>query len=489
MDNDLVPPPAVMRVWIVVLVVTSFLNAGYAARNAEVSRIEFLNEPPPVRVKIPDTPGCVFGDRFYELEQTWHPELLQSGVLYCVLCQCLPNIDKGVLNSKGHVTCRDIKSECPEVTCDNPVLLPEQCCKTCPGQGQQPPWAENASIATYEDMANVNTKRIRQDFIAVLTGFSATRPVATSGVGVAYFSLYQSTLVYSLHLEGIRKPRSLQIIDTHGTVFHSRKLDGRKRQQIVCGSVSWPDVYTGFLKRRRLFIQIDTRSNRDGEIRGEIQPKESLSSDTFASLLTPSEKNGRGGVVLVRLGDNPNTLVFTALIAGIQPADQENRRPTLTFKVGNKKKTFHKNVIHPDTTMYNITMVTWPWNNVKKRIEKFLVAEKLTVHVTLPNDGELVGKLTVRNTCNGFWSIMKSTRRSVHTIGASGMVLIQYQKKGVIRYKALRGEYTVDFAVFRGTAPLFVDNRLLCAPEMDIRNFDLNLNPNAENLIQLFRAV
>jgi len=38
---------------------------------------------------------------------------------------------------------------------------------------------------------------------------------------------------------------------------------------------------------------------------------------------------------------------------------------------------------------------------VKKRIEKFLVAEKLTVHVTLPNDGELVGKLTVRNTCNG----------------------------------------------------------------------------------------
>lgn len=31
------------------------------------------------------------------------------------------------------VRCRNIKNECPEPSCDTPVLLPGRCCKTCPG--------------------------------------------------------------------------------------------------------------------------------------------------------------------------------------------------------------------------------------------------------------------------------------------------------------------------------------------------------------------
>lgn len=36
----------------------------------------------------------------------------------------------------GRVQCRNIKSECPPVTCDEPILLPGKCCKTCPNEAQ-----------------------------------------------------------------------------------------------------------------------------------------------------------------------------------------------------------------------------------------------------------------------------------------------------------------------------------------------------------------
>lgn len=33
----------------------------------------------------------------------------------------------------ARVQCRNIKDECPKVTCDEPVQLPGRCCKLCPG--------------------------------------------------------------------------------------------------------------------------------------------------------------------------------------------------------------------------------------------------------------------------------------------------------------------------------------------------------------------
>lgn len=32
----------------------------------------------------------------------------------------------------GKVNCKNIKQDCPELDCDDPVLLPGHCCKTCP---------------------------------------------------------------------------------------------------------------------------------------------------------------------------------------------------------------------------------------------------------------------------------------------------------------------------------------------------------------------
>jgi len=81
---------------------------------------------------------CRFGDQRYELEQTWHPDLGPPfGVMYCVHCECVPIHKKRRII--GRVQCKNIKTQCPKVTCTDPVLLPGRCCKVCPGQEDQNP--------------------------------------------------------------------------------------------------------------------------------------------------------------------------------------------------------------------------------------------------------------------------------------------------------------------------------------------------------------
>lgn len=59
----------------------------------------------------------------------------------------------------ARVQCRNIKNECPLLTCDEPVLLPGRCCKSCPGdfsklhvqllfsqRGPSPPSGKNPSL-------------------------------------------------------------------------------------------------------------------------------------------------------------------------------------------------------------------------------------------------------------------------------------------------------------------------------------------------------
>ena len=81
---------------------------------------------------------CRFGDQTYELEQTWHPDLGPPfGIMYCVHCECVPIHKKRRI--VGRVQCKNIKTQCPKVTCPDPILLPGRCCKVCPGHEDQNP--------------------------------------------------------------------------------------------------------------------------------------------------------------------------------------------------------------------------------------------------------------------------------------------------------------------------------------------------------------
>ncbi|KAF9801218.1 hypothetical protein SFRURICE_014236, partial [Spodoptera frugiperda] len=75
---------------------------------------------------------CLFGKQAMELGSKWFADLGPPfGVMYCIKCECVAVQKKRRVVAKVH--CRNIKNECPEPSCDTPVLLPGRCCKTCPG--------------------------------------------------------------------------------------------------------------------------------------------------------------------------------------------------------------------------------------------------------------------------------------------------------------------------------------------------------------------
>lgn len=77
--------------------------------------------------------SCIFGNQTYDVNEKWKPNLGSSvGTLYCVRCECVE------VNRKNHrtstrVKCKNIKHDCPKPICEDAVLLPGRCCKTCPG--------------------------------------------------------------------------------------------------------------------------------------------------------------------------------------------------------------------------------------------------------------------------------------------------------------------------------------------------------------------
>uniref|UniRef100_A0A673YAW5 Chordin n=1 Tax=Salmo trutta TaxID=8032 RepID=A0A673YAW5_SALTR len=107
----------------------AWLHSGLASRlKSPILPIQSEREP----LTSKGMSGCSFGGRFYSLEDTWHPDLGEPfGVMHCVKCYC--ETQRGRKGKVlGKVSCKNIKQDCPEPSCDDPVLLPGQCCKTCP---------------------------------------------------------------------------------------------------------------------------------------------------------------------------------------------------------------------------------------------------------------------------------------------------------------------------------------------------------------------
>ncbi|XP_061774101.1 chordin-like [Nerophis ophidion] len=102
----------------------------HAASRLKSHSLPIQSERDPVLSK--GLAGCSFGGRFYSLEDTWHPDLGEPfGVMHCVQCYCEPQKSR---RGKvfGKVNCKNIKQDCQDPDCDDPILLPGHCCKTCP---------------------------------------------------------------------------------------------------------------------------------------------------------------------------------------------------------------------------------------------------------------------------------------------------------------------------------------------------------------------
>lgn len=97
---------------------------------------------------------CRLGDKIHELGSTWYAGTgPSSSVNYCIKCECVPVsenqmdsmvwqvpdlfclFDQVIKRSRllAKVDCRDIKTECPKLDCDDAIQLPGKCCNVCQG--------------------------------------------------------------------------------------------------------------------------------------------------------------------------------------------------------------------------------------------------------------------------------------------------------------------------------------------------------------------
>uniref|UniRef100_A0AAZ3SAV5 Chordin n=1 Tax=Oncorhynchus tshawytscha TaxID=74940 RepID=A0AAZ3SAV5_ONCTS len=282
--------------------------------------------------------GCSFGGRFYSLEDTWHPDLGEPfGVMHCVKCYC--ETQRGRKGKVlGKVSCKNVKRDCPEPSCDAPVLLPGQCCKTCP-KGDvdrkqveamfdgfeyfQEKEKEDDLHKTYNDRSYLSSEDIspgesRTDFVAVLTGVTDSWLPSSSGVARARFSLTRTSLTFSITYQRIGRPSRVVFLDSDGnTAFEYKTPKGDS--DMICGVwKNLPQSHVRQLQAEQLRVTMTTATGRREVIEGKIIKHRALFAETFSSTLTSEEEHsGMGGIAMLTLSDTENNLHFVLILQGL----------------------------------------------------------------------------------------------------------------------------------------------------------------------------
>ncbi|XP_014367390.2 dorsal-ventral patterning protein Sog [Papilio machaon] len=251
---------------------------------------------------------CQFGKQAKELGSTWFADLGPPfGVMYCIKCECISVQKKRRVVAKVH--CRNIKNECPEPSCDTPVLLPGRCCKTCPGDVDSPDIVQEDSptvVITGGEEEELSMKH----FGALLTGRSPlcirrddmTGVAVAPGVATARFTFRRRHLFWSVLLGPsiVTQPRSLAFLDRGGRMLLEHPLKRspgihatyEEKTDKLCGV--WrrvPREYKRLLRDGSLYVALiwgDERNNSmDKALSGRINRYPALSTEMFTTLLEP----------------------------------------------------------------------------------------------------------------------------------------------------------------------------------------------------------
>uniref|UniRef100_A0A3Q3L9V9 Chordin n=1 Tax=Mastacembelus armatus TaxID=205130 RepID=A0A3Q3L9V9_9TELE len=296
----------------------AWLHTGAASRlKSPALPIQSEREPLPSK----GLSGCSFGGRFYSLEDTWHPDLGEPfGVMHCVQCHCEPQKNR---RGKvfGKVNCKNIKQDCPDPDCDEPILLPGHCCKTCP-KGNHPKSKEKEDDLhkSYNDRSYLSSEDMgpgesRTDFVTVLTGMTDSWLPSSGGVARARFSLTRTSLAFSITYQRMSRPGKIVFLDSDGnTAFEYRVPKGQS--DMICGV--WKNLAKPLMRQlqsEQMRIRMTTLTNRREEVEGKIIKHRALFAETFSSTLTSKEENsGMGGIAMLTLSDTENNLHFILIL-------------------------------------------------------------------------------------------------------------------------------------------------------------------------------
>ncbi|XP_008283008.1 chordin isoform X2 [Stegastes partitus] len=329
--------PRALRCLLCALSCAWWPHAGAASRlKAPALPIQSEREPVPSK----GLAGCSFGGRFYSLEDTWHPDLGEPfGVMHCVQCYCESQKSR---RGKvfGKVNCKNIKQDCPDPDCADPILLPGHCCKTCPkgsgdkkqtdsvldsfeyfhekGKEKEDDLHKSYNDRSYLSSDDVGPGESRTDFVAVLTGVTGSWLPSPSGVARVRFVLTKNSLAFSITYQRMGRPSKIVFLDSDGTnAFEYRVPKGQS--DMICGV--WKNMAKPLLRQlqsEQMRISMTTSSSRREEVEGKIIKHRALFAETFSSMLTSEEENsGMGGIAMLTLSDTENNLHFILILQGL----------------------------------------------------------------------------------------------------------------------------------------------------------------------------
>nr|XP_055053605.1 chordin isoform X1 [Misgurnus anguillicaudatus] len=399
--------------------------------------------------------GCSFGGRYYSLEDTWHPDLGEPfGVMHCVMCHCEPQQRSRRGKVFGKVSCRNMKQDCPEPTCDDPILLPGHCCKTCPKGDSERKEAESLfeffqekdddlhksyndrSYITSEDMSSRDSKT---DFVALLTSVRDSWLPSSSGVARARFTLTKTSLTFSITYQRMNRPSVISFLDSDGNTAFEFKVP-RTDTNMICGVwKNLPKSHLRQLEAEQLIVSMATEDNRKEELEGKIIKHRALFAETFSAILTSEEMHsGMGGIAMLTLSDTENNLHFILIVQGlIQHAEKPSVKVPVRVKLLYRQhllREIRANISAEDSDFAEVL------SDLNSRELFWLSRGQLQIAVETegPNPRQISGHISGKTSCDTLQSVMSSgSALTPVKTGGVGSAVFTLHQNGSLDYQVL----------------------------------------------------
>ncbi|XP_075540951.1 dorsal-ventral patterning protein Sog-like isoform X2 [Dermacentor variabilis] len=462
-------PPAI-RAFVLLLLV--FLSGAVGV--AVAARRRGGGGKPPIveeatRRKLNRQTHCQFGNLTYELEERWRPDLGPPfGVLYCVRCECTPVHRKKRVVAR--VRCENIKNDCPKPTCDDPVLLPERCCKTCPGED----YADLEEGLALRKLELDDEDRNSKEFSALLTGRGSYPTVATTVAAVGYLTYIKKDLHIGVYHNSPTPVTSILITNEEGYIVQEHEvankntLSADNSTQVCAVWNKIPKVYRRLLQKEKLHMALVTNGHPNGLVAGRIVQSTRLEPEVFSSLMVPDpavkETLGGGGVAAISPSrtDIHVTVMFNGIFA---PTDARDVVVKLSLLAG---KTSESAVVASSEITLPKIHVSLNTASVKLTLppeqQPLMVAGKLSMRLTSP-DGRrhIEGPVIVRPTCNIFQAVLTAETSN------SGFAVLNVNQDGSISYQA--------YASGMNSAPMVVVLETDSPADNEVRTMAASYNP------------
>lgn len=388
------------------------------------------------RRKLNRQTHCQFGNLTYELEERWRPDLGPPfGVLYCVRCECTPVHRKKRVVAR--VRCENIKNDCPKPTCDDPVLLPERCCKTCPGED----YADLEEGLALRKLELDDDDRNSKEFSALLTGRGTYPIVPTTVVAAGYLTYIRKDLHIGVYHNSASPVTSILITNEEGYIVQEHEVANKNTLSVdnstqVCAVwTKVPKVYRRLLQKEKLHISLVTASHPTGLVQGRITQSTRLEPEVFSSLMVPDpsvkETLGGGGVAAISpsRADIHVTVMFNGIFALTDARDVVVKLSLLAGMGGESTVVATSEItlpkIHVSLNTASVKLTLSPEQ------QPLMVAGELSMRLTSP-DGKrhIEGPVIVRPTCNIFQAVLTAETSN------SGFAVLNVNQDGSISYQA-----------------------------------------------------